>query len=545
MRQGRVEHLSTRPVTSAMRLVPVCHDRLSTVGPQNLHFLYISIVNLKIPGKIPTKREKRRGREGRESGEERALSGMAQQIETSKTSAATEVSASSPGDDGVEAAIDEDPNEPPLENLSKNARKRLIKLEQKESRKAKRKEEKKIRKQQRVERNASSSSGPAATAEGEQLPSRAIITDNMTHGEAAWATWKHLGSPRWVLAPMVNQSELPFRLLARRHGAGLCYTPMLHSTRFASEEQYRIENFDDHASDRPLVAQFCGDDPATLLAAAKHIQDRCDAVDINCGCPQGIARRGHYGAFLLDEPDLIVRLVSSLVQGLRLPVFLKMRVLPAADGSVDTEATIELARRIEAAGCSLLTVHGRTRVQKCSCECDWETIRQIRQALTIPVLANGGVERPEDLERCLLATGCAGVMTSEAALENPAMLSGQPTSRAGQAAVAREYMELARLHPPRGIAVLKAHFFKLLYMALEMHRDMRIALGAALTADGVYAVVDETCKREESAEGCIMSERCDHEAGPHTTWYRRHRGANAAPADRYGLPDAPKAAEEE
>jgi tRNA-dihydrouridine synthase 1 len=87
---------------------------------------------------------------------------------------------------------------------------------------------------------------------------------------------------------------------------------MLHSTQFANSETYRHDNFDEHASDRPLVVQFCGDDPATLLAAARLVQHRCDAIDLNCGCPQGIARRGHYGAFLLDEPELIEAIVSTL-----------------------------------------------------------------------------------------------------------------------------------------------------------------------------------------------------------------------------------------
>ena len=111
------------------------------------------------------------------------------------------------------------------------------------------------------------------------------------HHAAAWAFWRRIGQPRLVLAPMVNQSELAFRMLARQYGAELCYTPMLHSTLFAQEEVYRRDNFDPHAADRPLVAQFCGDDPATLLAAARHVQGRCDAVDLNLGCPQAIAGR--------------------------------------------------------------------------------------------------------------------------------------------------------------------------------------------------------------------------------------------------------------
>ena len=403
------------------------------------------------------------------------------------------------------------------EGLSKNARKRLIKLEQKDARKQKRKEEKKMRKQQRNER--------AAAGLSEALPAASVASNSeFQESESietiAWATWRRLGSPRLVLAPMVNQSELAFRLLARRHGAQLTYTPMLHSTRFASEEQYRQENFDDHPDDRPLVAQFCGDDPATLLAAARYVQDRCDAVDLNCGCPQGIARRGHYGAFLLDEPDLIERIVHTLARGLKIPVFVKIRVLPSID------ATLALAQRLEAAGCQMLTVHGRTREQKTGCACAWDTIALLKRSLRIPVVANGGVEQPEDLERCLAATKCDAVMTSEAALENPAMLGGTPTSRLGQAAVTRQYIELARKHPPRAMAVLKAHFFKLLFLALEVHRDLREQLGTAPDAEAIFTVAATACDREEAfgtKHPHLMSARCDEEGAPFCSWYRRHR----------------------
>ena len=175
-------------------------------------------------------------------------------------------------------------------------------------RKAHRKAEKKIRKQQRSERialgngdgmEAAAAAAAAAVQAHADAAGSADVADRSSALEETratiWSAWKRWGAPRLVLAPMVNQSELAFRLLARKHGAGLTYTPMLHSSRFAADEAYRLENFDEHASDRPLVVQFCGDDPATLLAAARLVQNRCDAIDINCGCPQGIARRGHYG----------------------------------------------------------------------------------------------------------------------------------------------------------------------------------------------------------------------------------------------------------
>lgn len=111
---------------------------------------------------------------------------------------------------------------------------------------------------------------------------------------------------------MVEQSELPYRMLVRKYGAHICYTPMFHSRLFSQSADYRKKNFKPHKEDRPLVVQFCANDPDTLLKAAKYVENDCDAVDINLGCPQGIARKGNYGSFLLEKTDLIVSMVTIL-----------------------------------------------------------------------------------------------------------------------------------------------------------------------------------------------------------------------------------------
>lgn len=173
--------------------------------------------------------------------------------------------------------------------------------------------------------------------------------------EDKYAFYKKVGSPKYFVAPMVDQSELPYRMLTRKYGAHICYTPMYHSRLFSESASYRKNMFTPCKEDRPLVVQFCANDPDVLLRAARYVEDHCDAVDINLGCPQGIARKGNYGSFLLEKTEVILSMVRKLKANLKVPVTCKIRCLPKE------EDTLSLALKIQEAGASLLTVHGRTR----------------------------------------------------------------------------------------------------------------------------------------------------------------------------------------
>jgi len=292
--------------------------------------------------------------------------------------------------------------------------------------------------------------------------------------------YKSIGEPKFICAPMVDQSELAFRMLTRRHGTTLCYTPMLHSRMTVEDKSYLKDNFSTCPEDRPLFVQFCGNDPDTILKAAQMVEDRCDAVDINLGCPQGIARKGHYGSFLLGEPELIGRMVENLAKNLKVPVTCKIRILPKE------EDTMHLVRTIVKAGCSLLTVHGRTKEQNKQKvgKCDWDMIRKIKQSVDIPVFANGGVYNYEDAIKCLEYTGVDGVMSSESLLENPALFSGEIKDLDK---LALEYLDLCKTYETDP-AYIRPHLFKFLYTGLQKHTDLREELGKAKTLEELTKV---------------------------------------------------------
>ena len=231
-----------------------------------------------------------------------------------------------------------------------------------------------------------------------------------------------IGKPRYIVAPMVDHSDLSYRMLTRKYGADLAYTQMFSSNCFVQSADLRSQLFTTCPEDRPLIVQFCGNDPQTLLAAALFVQDRCDAVDINLGCPQGIAKRGHYGAFLMEELDLLAQIVSTLSEGLKIPVTCKTRIYRN-----DFERSVRLCETLVNAGASMLTIHGRSREEKGNlvADCDWSMIARLKAHFgdRIPIIANGGIESLDDVLQCMEVTGADGVMSSEAILENPALFT--------------------------------------------------------------------------------------------------------------------------
>lgn len=282
---------------------------------------------------------------------------------------------------------------------------------------------------------------------------------------------------------MVDGSELAFRDLTRRYGVHLAYTPMLNAKIFARDAKYRAENFTTHALDRPLAAQFCANDAALLVEAARLVQHCVDAVDLNLGCPQGIARKGHYGAFLQDEWELVGQIVGKAARELEVPIWCKIRVF----GSV--EKTVAYARMLERAGAGLIAVHGRTREQKGKMAgfADWGMIAAVKRAVGIPVVANGNVKSMDDAMEALRVTGADGVMSAWALLDHPAVFVGR--GGPSRMEVCREYLELARKYgtPMR---MVRLHVFKMMRGRLDVNMDLNEEVAKCKRLDEFERVLD-------------------------------------------------------
>jgi tRNA-dihydrouridine synthase 1 len=343
--------------------------------------------------------------------------------------------------------------------------------------------------------------------------------------EAAWTWFRDvLGSPKYVVAPMVNQSDLPFRRLCRKYGATLAYTPMLHAKLFAEplNDRYRSQKFNTTPDEGPLIAQFCANDPEVAVQAAKMVQTQVQGIDLNLGCPQGIARKGNYGSFLLSQPDVVRSIVEALHNELDVPVSCKIRIL---DTGVD--ATIEFCRMLQAAGCSLITVHGRTKTCKKmkTGENDLDAIRRIKEAVDIPVFANGGVATFADITACMEATGVDGVMVSEMLLSNPTIFADIPMPSCTQ--MAREYLQMVRTSNVELFPV-KPHMFRLLHplLNIESNFDLRTTLSKARsfqefeTIAGIPDLLD-------AREAKLSEEEKKQWHDPMRSWYYRHASKDA------------------
>ena len=326
----------------------------------------------------------------------------------------------------------------------------------------------------------------------------------------AWEFYNHiLHKPKYICAPMVNQSELPFRMLCREYNTQLCYTPMMNSKQYIGSDTYRMNAFTTCKQDRPLIAQFCGHDPQVMLQAVKYIENNndylADAVDINLGCPQNIARRGVYGAYLMYRPDIVADIVSTLYQNCSIPITCKIRIFD------DYSNTLKFAQLLQLCGCTLLTVHGRTKSQNKQTigMNNLQQIQQLKRDLHIPVICNGGIATIDDVNHVLKTTNIDGVMSSEALLSNPALFSGQHID---SIVMSRKYLAYTQQYPGADSSCIRGHLFKILYHRLSCNTMVRNKLGNC-KPDEFVSLIDELAADTQYQQPDMYST---------LHWYHRH-----------------------
>ena len=252
---------------------------------------------------------------------------------------------------------------------------------------------------------------------------------------------------RYILGPMAGVTDLPFRLLCKEQGAGLLCMEMVSAKAILYNNKNTETLLEIHPDEQPVSLQFFGSDPKIMSEMAKRVEERpFDIMDINMGCPVPKVVRNGEGSALMKNPKLVHEIVSAMVKAINKPVTVKIR-----KGFDDTCINaVEMAKIIEDAGAAAVAVHGRTREQYYSGTADWEIIRQVKEAVSIPVIGNGDVTSPQKAEELVKQTGCDGIMIARGAQGNPwifsEMIAYEQTGQLPDRPARREVREMMLRH---------------------------------------------------------------------------------------------------
>lgn len=293
-----------------------------------------------------------------------------------------------------------------------------------------------------------------------------------------------------VLAPMSGVTELPFRQLAFRFGAGLVVTEMVASRELvfnAAESWSRLKG----AGLTPHMVQLAGREARWLAEAAVIAEaNGADIIDINMGCPAKKVIGGYAGSALMREPDHALSLIEATVKAVKIPVTVKMR-LGWDETSINAP---EIAARAEAAGVQLITVHGRTRMQFYEGRADWDAIAAVRAAIRIPLIANGDVETVEDANEILRRSGADAVMVGRSCQGRPwhaGVLAGHPGPKAdGIPYLVIDHYQMMLEHYGADVGIRHARKHLGWYLDRHAHKLAAQAKAAIMTSKDAGFVAD-------------------------------------------------------
>lgn len=223
-----------------------------------------------------------------------------------------------------------------------------------------------------------------------------------------------------ILAPMAGVTDLPFRLLCKEQGAGLICTEMVSAKAIHFKNKNTESLMEIHDRERPVSLQLFGSEPDLMTEIARQIEPRnFDILDINMGCPVPKVVNNGEGSALMKNPKLVHEIIYKVSRAVKKPLTVKIR----KGFTEDSINAVDIAKIAENAGAAAVAVHGRTREQYYSGKADWDIIRQVKEAVSIPVIGNGDVDSPQKAEELVKETGCDGIMIGRAVRGNPWLFS--------------------------------------------------------------------------------------------------------------------------